>query len=181
MNNGFQVTGHQAKKDTISEWQETNEASSFIAPVPVVRGFLACGAGMGSMGCPGNSADSLSWGDGTESPGRWRQLKFTRQSSRKEITEQSQNPGDLQTVCLDHCMLGCWAIHALRKPWGWGKRHPRRREVIVLSTPTGPEWKNIIRRILDFPGGAVVKNPPANAGDTGSSPGPGRSHMLQSN
>ena len=32
-----------------------------------------------------------------------------------------------------------------------------------------------------FPGGAVVKNPPANAGDTGSSPGLGRSHMLQSN
>ena len=26
----------------------------------------------------------------------------------------------------------------------------------------------------DFPGGAVVKNPPANAGDTSSSPGPGR-------
>ena len=26
--------------------------------------------------------------------------------------------------------------------------------------------------IEDFPGGAVVKNPPANAGDTGSSPGP---------
>ena len=34
---------------------------------------------------------------------------------------------------------------------------------------------------LGFPGGAVVKNPPANAGDTGSSPGPGRSHMLRSN
>ena len=33
----------------------------------------------------------------------------------------------------------------------------------------------------DFPGGTVVKNPPANAGDTGSSPGPGRSHMPQSN
>ena len=33
----------------------------------------------------------------------------------------------------------------------------------------------------DFPGGAVVKNPPANAGDTGSSPGPGRCHMPQSN
>ena len=33
----------------------------------------------------------------------------------------------------------------------------------------------------DFPGGAVVKNPPANAGDTGSSPGPGRSHMPWSN
>ena len=33
----------------------------------------------------------------------------------------------------------------------------------------------------DFPGGAVVKNPPANAGDTGSGPGPGRSHMPRSN
>ena len=33
----------------------------------------------------------------------------------------------------------------------------------------------------DFAGGAVVKNPPANAGYTGSSPGPGRSHMPQSN
>ena len=31
------------------------------------------------------------------------------------------------------------------------------------------------------PGGSVVKNPPANAGDTGSSPGPGRSHMPRSN
>ena len=29
--------------------------------------------------------------------------------------------------------------------------------------------------------GAVVKNPLANAGDTGSSPGLGRSHMPQSN
>ena len=35
-------------------------------------------------------------------------------------------------------------------------------------------------RAQDFPGGAVVQNPPANAGDTGSSPGPGRSHMPQS-
>ena len=32
-----------------------------------------------------------------------------------------------------------------------------------------------------FPGGTVVENLPANAGDTGSSPGLGRSHMLQSN
>ena len=32
-----------------------------------------------------------------------------------------------------------------------------------------------------FPGGAVVENLPANAGDTGSGPGLGRSHMPQSN
>ena len=38
-----------------------------------------------------------------------------------------------------------------------------------------------IKYLLGFPGGAVVKNLPANAGDMGSSPGLGRSHMLRSN
>ena len=33
----------------------------------------------------------------------------------------------------------------------------------------------------DFPGGSLVKNPPANAGDTGLIPGPGRSHILWCN
>ena len=33
----------------------------------------------------------------------------------------------------------------------------------------------------DFPGGPVVKNPPANAGDMGSIPGLGRFHMPWSN
>ena len=33
--------------------------------------------------------------------------------------------------------------------------------------------------VLDFPGGPVVKSPPANAGDVGSSPGLGRPHMPQ--
>ena len=32
-----------------------------------------------------------------------------------------------------------------------------------------------------FPGGSVVKNSPASAGDTGLIPDPGRSHVLQSN
>ena len=34
--------------------------------------------------------------------------------------------------------------------------------------------------MLGFPGGAVVESLRANAGDTGSSPGPGGSHMLRS-
>ena len=43
-------------------------------------------------------------------------------------------------------------------------------------------WDSTFKNELqDFPGGAVVKNPPANAGDTGWSPGPGRSHMRWSN
>ena len=43
------------------------------------------------------------------------------------------------------------------------------RVAIIKKTDTG------------FPGGAVVENLPANAGDTGSSPGLGRSHMPRSN
>ena len=39
---------------------------------------------------------------------------------------------------------------------------------------------SIIKSKRDFPGGAVVKNPPSNAGDTGLIPGPGRSHMPRS-
>ena len=38
------------------------------------------------------------------------------------------------------------------------------------------EW--IKKCVLGFPGGAVVESTPANAGDMGSGPGPGRSHML---
>ena len=41
--------------------------------------------------------------------------------------------------------------------------------------------QGIKKSIEGFPGGAVVENLPANAGDTGSSPGMGRSHMPWSN
>ena len=42
--------------------------------------------------------------------------------------------------------------------------------------------KTVLKSIFrDFPGGAVVKNPPADEGETGLSPGRGRSHMPRSN
>ena len=39
----------------------------------------------------------------------------------------------------------------------------------------------IKKTIAGFSGGSVVKNPPANAGDTGPIPDPGRSHVPWSN
>ena len=53
----------------------------------------------------------------------------------------------------------------------------------MLSLITLQTYSTLGSRIIKwgFPGGAVVKNLPANAGDTGSSPGPGRSHMPRSN
>ena len=38
-----------------------------------------------------------------------------------------------------------------------------------------------IRSVGDFSGCPVVKNPSANAGDTGLIPNPGRSHLLRGN
>ena len=47
--------------------------------------------------------------------------------------------------------------------------------------PTSSKWHLFLKTNLrGFPGGSVVKNPPANAGNTGSVPGAGKSHMLQS-
>ena len=54
------------------------------------------------------------------------------------------------------------------------------REEVKLSLFTDDMILDI-ENPWDIPGGTVVKNPPANAGDTGSSPGLGRCHMPQSN
>ena len=56
-------------------------------------------------------------------------------------------------------------------------KKPKHLEVnIIIIIP------NLQVKILgDFPGGTVVKNLPASAGDTSSIPGLGGSHMLQSN
>ena len=61
----------------------------------------------------------------------------------------------------------------------WSPRHAVGQE---SGASKGGKGKGFQKFVLgDFPGGAVVKNPPANAEDTGSIPGPGRSHMPRSN
>ena len=43
------------------------------------------------------------------------------------------------------------------------------------------EKREVDKRNRGFPGGAVVERLPVNAGDAGSSPGLGRSHVPRSN
>ena len=53
--------------------------------------------------------------------------------------------------------------------------------LLLFCKPTENRLDTILRTSgSGFPGGAVVENLPVNAGDTGSSPGLGQSHMLQS-
>ena len=63
-----------------------------------------------------------------------------------------------------------WPPHPASKPQG--------QSFLLPPSALQPLVKKTVR---DFPGGAVVENLPADAGDTGSSPGLGRSHMPRSN
>ena len=66
----------------------------------------------------------------------------------------------------------------------WNRNRARWGAGPILNSASSSQPKDckstIIKKYGGFPGGAVVENLPANAGDTGSSPGLGRSHMPRS-
>ena len=56
------------------------------------------------------------------------------------------------------------------------------RAGVAVGKPSFPgvSWETVVDVYdRDFPGDPVIKNPPANAWDTSSIPGPRRSHMTQ--
>ena len=62
---------------------------------------------------------------------------------------------------------------------GWGTKILPAIRQGKKKEPNPPGNKN--NQGQGFPGGSVVKNLPANVGDTGPIPDPGRSHMPQRN
>ena len=75
-----------------------------------------------------------------------------------------------------------WA-YIWRKPWFERIHAPQcslQHCLQLLFTHQKTEEGEIKTSLAGFPGGAVVVNLPANAGDAGSSPGLGRSHMPRS-
>ena len=93
-----------------------------------------------------------------------------------------------KTMGLYQIKSFCTAKETINKT----KRLPTEREKIFANYISDKElitkmYKeltqlNIKKKLAEmgFPGGAVVESLPANAGDTGSSPGLGRSHMPRS-
>ena len=57
----------------------------------------------------------------------------------------------------------------------------KKKKTYTTKNILGMIVEHVIHNCRDFPGGAVVRNPPANAGDKGLSPAPGRSNMSRSN
>ena len=78
-------------------------------------------------------------------------------------------------------MVQWFGLHAFTAE-GPGSNHSWGTKIAQAAQPAKKKKKSLaLKKFKGFPGGAVVKNPPANAGDMGSSPGPGRSRMPRSN
>ena len=100
---------------------------------------------------------------------KWRQIKL---QTEKEAVPYLVIPGHRPVSPLEGC-----AVHP-----------PLRLHTALLSgLPADPvnntrgfRW-DTQEAAPGLPGGSVVKNLPANAGDTGSIPGPGRCHMPRGN
>ena len=60
-----------------------------------------------------------------------------------------------------------------------GEMHHMQNKLNLFLKKLKDTWSSKLKT-RGFPGGAVVENLPADAGDTGSSPGLGRSHMPRS-
>ena len=64
--------------------------------------------------------------------------------------------------------------------YGWLRQHLTVRQSPIMQHKTRHSDQKTRSTLTGFPGGAVVRNLPANAGDTGLCTGPGRSHMPRS-
>ena len=92
---------------------------------------------------------------------------------------------------LEKAKLEAWRsdhwLPRTRSRWSmWLQRRCMRKifvaiELLCILSVIGVAWIYICIKTQDFPGGAAVENPPASAGDTGSSPGPGGSRVPRSN
>ena len=73
---------------------------------------------------------------------------------------------------FSHYLLNTWVLSTDDEEFIEGTLHEQRWQYQVILR---------MSKSRGFPGGTVVENPPASAGDVGSSPGLGRSHMPWSN
>ena len=74
--------------------------------------------------------------------------------------------------------MGSFSFMELHRKYG---SHPAPRPApLPKKTYLKGNFRQIKWMLKGFPGGAVVENLPANAGDAGSSPGLGGSHVLRS-
>ena len=115
----------------------------------------------------------------------FRTAKETINKMKRQPTERIFNPLLVASFVISKIYwvgqkihLG-FSIRCMGKPeWTFW---PTQYKIIALMQLNILKNHPIEKWAVGFPGGAVVENLPANAGDTGSSPGLARSHMPRSN
>ena len=149
---------------------------------------LSCGMHVGSSSLtrdrtqtPALGAQSLNHGTTREVP----EVPLKTRLCIRELADPSNSCHGFQVPrnasCKASLSKGKAATYFIVSPITEEFQEKGRERGQEIQCPSVPEklFKNTSCR--GFPGGSVVKNLPANVGDTGSSPGPGRSHMPQSN
>ena len=90
----------------------------------------------------------------------------------------------LASLHLSRLAMMRWRLAEIAAPWSLS--YPKGNSSLVLPLIGRLHFFKLylisfLKNLLwGFPGGAVVESPPANAGDTGSGPGLGGSHMPRS-
>ncbi|XP_073648792.1 DNA helicase MCM8 isoform X4 [Tursiops truncatus] len=130
-------------------------------------------------------------------------IRLTEARARLELREEAtkQDAEDIVEI-MKYSMLGTYSdefgnldFERSQHGSGMSNRSTAKRFISALNNIAERTYNNLfqfhqlrqiakelnIQKMLGgFPGGAVVEGPPADAGDTDSCPGPGRSHMPRS-
>ena len=98
-----------------------------------------------------------------------------KQNKTLDKFQQGRVPENIRSVLLEIVKGIKSKSKKLSQPW-------RHEDEVLCASWTG-SWtkKETFGENEDFPDGPGIKNPPANVGDAGSIPGPGRFHMWWSN
>ena len=102
----------------------------------------------------------------------------TLPSPTAQVLRKTKTPPLALEHCLPPSLPTLRSKHAHNYEAGKNSDISFKATVILHNLSLLPKLKHLFQ---GFPDGSVVKNPPANARDTGSIPSPGRSHMPQSN
>ena len=131
----------------------------------------------------------------------WESLQKTLECYGKRSRQNPLSPFSLSSLFLERVCQWCGKFLHFKIPFSlvlgllrdessnsrlWNVKNPvlgcsRNLLYMIWNMAENFAVGFLLKACGGFPGGSVVKNPPASAGDTGSIPGLGRSHQLWSN